>query len=143
MKRFFHLIVPKKKVVTLKKSKNTCMQAQGTSEHITMLCAASAAGLPLPLMITFPRMQYRFNEPDDTLYARSESGCIDSELFLKWMRKTFLKHVVIQWPVLLFTDGHKSHVSLDVIDLCRKNEIILFVYPHIQIILYNPWMLLF
>lgn len=36
--------------VTLKKSKNTYMQAQGTFEHINMalLCAASAAGLPLP-----------------------------------------------------------------------------------------------
>jgi len=130
---FVQLDCTREKVVTLKKSKNTYMQSQGTSEHITMLCAASAAGLPLPPMIiyskSFPGGQYRFDGPDDALYAKSESGWIDSELFLKWMRKIFLKHVVIQRPVLLFTDGHKSHISLDVIDLCRKNEIILFCLP--------------
>jgi len=103
------------------------------SEHITMLCAASVAGLPLPPMIiyskSFPGGQYCFDWPYDALYTKSESGWIGSESFLKWMRKVFLKHVVIQWPVLLFTDGHMSHISLDVIDLCQKNEIILFCLP--------------
>ena len=37
---FVSLDCTRKKVVTLKKSKNTYMQVQGTSEHITMLCAA-------------------------------------------------------------------------------------------------------
>ena len=55
------------------------MQAQGTSEHITMLCAASAAGLPLsPTIIYSKSGQYRFDGPDDALYAKSESGWIDS-----------------------------------------------------------------
>ena len=43
--------------------------------------------------------------------------------------KIFLKHVVTQQPVLLFTDGHKSHLNLDVIDLCWTNDIILFCLP--------------
>ena len=99
------------------------MQEQGTSEHITMFCAASAVGLPLsPTIIyskSFPGRQYCFDGPDDALYTKSESDWIDSELFLKWMRKKFLKYVVIQWPVLLL------------IDLCRTNEIILFcLSPH-------------
>ena len=59
------------------------MEAQGTSEHITMLCAASVPGLPLPPMIiyskSFPGRQYSFDGPDDALYTKSES---DSELFL-------------------------------------------------------------
>jgi len=38
---FVPLDCTRKKVVTLKKAKNTYMQAQGTSEHITILCAAS------------------------------------------------------------------------------------------------------
>lgn len=77
--------------MTLKGSRNAYLQAQGTSEHITMLCAASAAGLPLPPMIIyskcFPGGQYRFEGPDDTLYAKSDS---DSELFLTWLKKKFL-----------------------------------------------------
>ena len=45
------------------------------------------------------------------------------------MKKIFLRHIVVQRPVLLFIDGHKSHVNLDVIDLCRQKDIILFCLP--------------
>ena len=51
------------------------MQAQGTSEHITMLCTASAASLPLPLMIitskALPGRQYHFEGPDNVLNVKS------------------------------------------------------------------------
>ena len=46
------------------------------------------------------------------------------------IKKIFLKHVVTQQPVLLFTDGHKSHPNLNVIDLCQTNYIILFCLLH-------------
>ena len=62
---------------------------------------------------SFPGGQY---SPDDALYAKSDSGWIHSELFLTWMKKIFLKHVVTLRPVLLFTDDHKSHLNLDVIE---------------------------
>ena len=32
--------------------------------------------------------------------------------------------------MLLFTDGHKSHINLDVIDLYRQNHTILCLPPH-------------
>ena len=41
----------------------------------------------------------------------------------------FLKYAVSQRPILLLTDGHKSHVNIDVIDLCRSNDVILFRLP--------------
>ena len=31
--------------------------------------------------------------------------------------------------MLLLVDGHKSHINLDVIDLCRQNGIIFFCLP--------------
>ena len=90
-------------------------------------CCASAAGIPHPPMIiyakSFPGGQYRFEGPDDAVYARSESGWIDSELFVVWL---FHKYAVSQRPILLLTDGHKSHINIDVIDLCRSNDVILF-----------------
>ena len=43
---------------------------------------------------SFPGGQYHFEGPEDTLYARSESGWIDTELFLAWIKKIFLKYVV-------------------------------------------------
>ena len=42
----------------------------------------------------FPGGPYRFDGPDDTLYAKSKSGWIDSELFLTWLKKFFLKFSV-------------------------------------------------
>ena len=72
----------------------------------------------------FPGGNYRFDGPDDALYVKSESGWIDSELYLLWMRKIFLRHCGSQRPVILFVDGHASHITLDVIDLARKNNVV-------------------
>ena len=123
----------REKVITMKGSKNVHNQSVGTSDHISLLCCVSASGFPLPPMIiyakSFPGGQYRFDGPDDALYARSESGWIDSELFLAWMKKIFIKYAVPQRPVLLLVDGHKSHITLNVIDLCQENNIILFCLP--------------
>ena len=35
---------------------------------------------------------------------------IDTELFLAWIKKIFLKYVVPERPVLLLTDGHKTQM---------------------------------
>ena len=83
------------------------------------------------MRIYFPGGQYRFEGPDDAVYTRSESGWIDSELFVVWLKKLFLKYAVSQRPILLLTDRHKSHINIDVIDLCRSNDVILFcLAPH-------------
>ena len=130
---FLPLDYSREKVVAAKGSKNIYRQSHGTTEHITMLCCASAAGFPLPPMIifakSFPGGPYHFEGPDDALYARSESGWIDSELFLSWFNKIFLKYSVPDRPIMLLTDGHKSHLTLDVVDLCIQNKIILFCLP--------------
>ena len=124
---FLPLNCIKDKAVTRRRTKNVYCQSYGTSEHITLLCCASAAGKPHPPIIiyakSFPGGQFRFEGPDDAMYARSESGWIDSELFVVWL---FHKYAVSQRPILLLTDGHKSHINIDVIDLCRSNDVILF-----------------
>ncbi len=78
---------------------------------------------------SFPGGQYCFEGPDDAVYARSESGWIDAELFVVWLKKLFLKYAVSQRPIPLPTDGHKSHINIDVFDLCHSNDVILFCLP--------------
>ena len=123
----------KEKAITRKGIKNTYCQSYGTSEHITLLCCASAAGIPHPPMIiyskSFPGGQYRFDGPEDALFARSESGWIDTDLFLAWLKKIFLKYAVPECPIILLTDGHKTHVNIGVIDICRENDLTLFCLP--------------
>ena len=70
----------------------------------------------------FPGSAYTFKDPDDAVYAKSESGWVDSELFLSWMNKVFLGFAVPQRPVMLLVDGHKSHLTLELIDLARKKS---------------------
>ena len=99
-----------------------------------LLCYDSAAGIPHPPMIiyakSFPGGQYHFEGPDDAVYA-SESGWIDFELFVVWLKKLFLKYAVSQRPIHLLTDGHKSHINIAVIDPCHSNDVILFyLTPH-------------
>ena len=87
----------------------------------------------LPYAMIYPKAYpggaYTFEGPDDALYGKSESGYVDSELFIKWMEKIFLKFAVPERPIILFVDGHKSHVNLDVIDMARNNDVILFCLP--------------
>ena len=40
-----------------------------------------------------------------------------------------MEHVVVQRPVILFVDGRSSHLTLELIDLARSNDIILFCLP--------------
>ena len=50
------------------------------------------------------------------------------EAFLAWLKIIFLKFVVVERPVILLTDGHKTHINIDV---CCENYITLFcLSPH-------------
>ena len=54
---------------------------------------------------------------------------MDSELFFEWFKRVFLKYAVPQRPVFLLVDGHKSHITLDLVDLARDNDVVLFCSP--------------
>ena len=122
------------------------MSTLAQEEQQSIFCGASAARIALPPMIifakSFPGGAYKFNGPDDALYAKSESGWIDSELFMMWMKKIFLHFCGSQRPVLLFVDGHASHITIKVIDFARENQIILFCLPPHTTHALQPWMYL-
>lgn len=124
------------KVVVDRTSKNAYQETGGAREHITTNVCCSASGQILPPMIifktSFPSGHYSQNGPDECLYARSPNGWMDSELFSDWFRKLFLpktSHLRISLPVLLILDGHNSHLTLELIDLARSNNVILFCLP--------------
>ena len=73
---FLPLNCIKEKTVTRRDTKNVYCQSYGTSKHITLLCCASAAGIHHVIICakSFPAGQFRFEGPDDALYARSVSG---------------------------------------------------------------------
>ena len=63
-----------------------------------------------------------------TLFKSSENGWISQVIYLEWF-KFFIASIPPARPVLLIEDGHGSHVSFDVIELARANNIHLLCLP--------------
>jgi hypothetical protein len=64
----------------------------------------------------------------NTIFRVSESGWINKELFLEWF-KLFVQIIPPLRPVLLLMDGHGSHITIDVVEHARLNEIHLLCLP--------------
>ena len=121
------------KVVVNRNTKHTYQEASGDREHITVNVCASASGYVLPPMIVFeqcfPSGDYSKSGPTDCLYAKSPNGYMDGDLFLKWFTKIFLPSTAHLRPALLILDGHTSHLTIELIDMARENNVILFCLP--------------
>ena len=63
------------------------------------------------------------------MYAKSPNGYMDAELFTTWMRRVFIPDTSHLRPTLLIFDGHASHITIDVIDIARENNVILYCLP--------------
>ena len=96
-------------------------------ESITVSCSFSAAGASIPPMVMLPykRIPSHLSQsiPHDWSVGRSESGWMVSSCFFEYITNVFYP-----WCVknkIQFLDGHKSHLSLELSDFCRENNIIL------------------
>ena len=98
----------------------------------TVVSCVSATGQVLPPMIVYPRKQ---RVPDhlkcgcvpNTLFANSENGWINSELYLEWF-KFFLSNIPLTRPIII-QDGHTSHISIPLIELAQKNDVHMLCLP--------------
>ncbi|KAF0718546.1 HTH CENPB-type domain-containing protein, partial [Aphis craccivora] len=88
-------------------------QTNNNKENITTLFAANALGWGL---------------------GKSENGWMTAETFFEYMANIFLPHLIqsnISRPVIIFLDGHSSHLSLHLSKFCRENGLILIaLYPN-------------
>ena len=104
-----------------------------TREHISVVLCASASGRVIPPMIifqkSFPHSSYASEGVPGSLYAVSESGHIDSSLYIDFITKLFIPNLPPVRPVLLLQDNHSSHLSFDLVKICRQNNIILLNLP--------------
>lgn len=103
--------------------------------NTTIVCCTNAVGVFVPPMIIFKRSRMEYSlasgAPAGSLVEVSESGYINSELFLKWF-KHFVAHVrpSKEEKVLLLLDGHTTHSkNLDVINLARESGVLLLQLP--------------
>jgi DDE superfamily endonuclease len=87
-------------------------------------------------MIIWPATTHRSNwttyPTSGWHYACSESGYTDSKISLDWLKRVFdpqTKAGAHQKPRILICDGFGTHESLEVMEYCFKNNIILCRIP--------------
>ena len=94
----------------------------------------SALGYIMPPHIIFsqayPSGPYARDGPDGALYSISDNDYMDGKLFYGFINKLFIPHTIhIPGPKLLILDGHESQLKIDIINLCRENNVHLYCLP--------------
>ena len=75
------------------------------------------------------------------MYAASESGWVEKVNYESWFKKMFLpavRHLTHSGLEVLFFDGHHSHISLNLIELSRDNNVHLMLLPSKLLMYYSP-----
>ncbi|CAF3192699.1 unnamed protein product, partial [Rotaria sp. Silwood2] len=106
----------------------------GGKSFTSVLICASATGHILAPFVVY-RSKRLFQEwcmggPLNTGFSNSDSGWMENKIFYEWFQEMFLeatKH--LPRPVLLILDGHKSHFTIETLELAVKNEVIILCLP--------------
>jgi hypothetical protein len=124
------------KVIVGKDNKRGYRGARVKRTTVTAVECVSADGRFLNPMIIWPASTHRANwvtEPTPGWhYAYSDTGYTDSFLSLQWLKLVFdpqTKELANQKPRVLICDGFGTHESLEVLEFCFENNIILCRLP--------------
>lgn len=135
----FQLCPQNKKVLAPKGTKNVYEVDCGKSKaNLTVLFTFSAAGETTPPLIIYPykRMPRDIADsiPEGFTVSCSDTGWMKTELFFEYIANCFypqLKSRNIKFPVILYVDGHKTHLDRKLSEICSKFQIILIaLYPN-------------
>ena len=109
---------------------------ENDKEGLTVLMGYSAAGKMPPPMIIYAYKQHIPHDIAEAVEAvdptwaigKSETGWMTSATFYDYMSQVFEPWLVqsnIPRPVLVYANGHKSHLSLEVAEFCKSKGILL------------------
>jgi len=135
----FSLCPKTKSVLAPKGAKDIYEVAVGNAkENLTVMFTFNAAGdMCHPMVIyNYQRIPQDIvnSVPPNWGIGHSESGWMKSEVFYEFIANIFYPFVVekgITFPIILFVDGHKSHLTYQLSELCTSLNIILIaLYPN-------------
>lgn len=120
---------PSNNRVLAKKGQKTVHSTVGSDEKecLTTLLMANAAGDVCPAMVVvdLKRVPKKFTEsvPKSWAVGRSDNGWMTGETFFEYFANIFypwlLENKVI-FPVVVFLDGHASHLTMALSDFCKQ-----------------------
>nr|CAH7761453.1 unnamed protein product [Callosobruchus chinensis] len=127
------------KVFAMKGSKNVySVERSSAKENITVLFTFSADGTICVPMVVYPyqRIPEKVAKNINPKWGvgRSDNGWMTSETFYQYIANIFHPHLKengVKLPVILFLDGHKSHLNYQLSLLCNELQIeIISLYPN-------------
>ena len=105
-------------------------------EYYTVLAAGAADGTRLPPFVLYKGVhlyaRWTVGGPAGAVYGVSSSGWMDWNNFLEWFKKLFLPAVASltrTGPVVLYVDGHHSHLTLEIIQYAKSEGVHLICFP--------------
>jgi hypothetical protein len=133
------LISPgKEKVLATKGKKDVYFVHKSSAKSgVSVLAPISASGWSFPPFIIYPYGRFQPWMAKDKTPPRfktffTKKGWMTVYAFCFWLLNTFipeLKGKRIQFPVLLYIGGHRSHINIRISDICSENEIVLICFP--------------
>lgn len=124
-------------MVIAEKGKAALQVGPNDKENLTVLVSANANGevaVPFALFAykRLPSARILDAMPPNWCYGKSDSGWMTSAVFYEFIANFFypyLKSKNITFPVVVFLDGHKTHLSLPLSIFCEQHEIIIVCLP--------------
>ena len=133
----FCTAVASQRVLARKGSREVHETAGGSGrDYITILGVGAADGTRLPPYILYKGvnlfLRWTVDGPAGAVCGVSKSGWMESSNFLEWFSKMYLPaidHLLQTGPVVLFVDGHQSHLSLSLIRLAKEKGVHPYCLP--------------
>jgi hypothetical protein len=123
------------KVFSLKSKRQVgCIKSAERDSNVTIVCAMNVTGMFVPPAFVIPRKRVRAeladHAPPGSLFLYQDRDWMDAEQFMKYL-KHFLLHVkpTMESKILLILDGHHSHKTVQAVEFCRENGIVLLCLP--------------
>lgn len=112
--------------------------SRSNKESITTLFSVNAIGTFAPplTLYKYARLPKHIvdSAPPYWSIGKTDSGWMTAESFYEYISNVFLPFVKaenIELPVIVFLDGHSSHMSLELSEFCSDNQIILIaLFPN-------------
>ncbi|XP_053392934.1 uncharacterized protein LOC128555225 [Mercenaria mercenaria] len=127
----FPLCLKTGKVLAERGARHVYHVSSSNKQQITVMVCFSAFGNYVPPLIVYPGERFRDTGIEafpTAIYGHTHNGWMDSELFVAFLEhfSSYVDHENIPKPVLLFVDGHSTHMSRDAATYCANNGIILY-----------------
>ncbi|XP_074106824.1 uncharacterized protein LOC141532394 [Cotesia typhae] len=127
---------PKLSSVSAPRGTNNSIFRTNEKENVAVFVTANAAGNLAPTLLLFagrsvPKDVVK-GAPANFRLSNSETGWMTAKNFYEYVANVFFPWIVqsnVKIPIILYIDGHTSHLTLPLSQFCSENKIILIALP--------------